>query len=119
MKPLAGVAAICCAMALAACEKAAVEQRTTEMTRSFMAMQGLDYDLRLEPASADPRGVLVVTRSRLAFENGPQIELYQVGDGIYARPRCAVGTAHAARVSAMASPSPTWRCTGGRETSIT
>jgi len=101
---LAGVAAICCAMALVACERAAMEEQTDQMTRSFMAMRGIDYDIRLEPAEADPRGAMVVTRSRLMFENGPPIELYQVGSGIYRTP--SLRSWHGARGSGLCDGQP-------------
>ena len=104
MKRLAGTVALCVVAALAACDRAAVEQKTTDMTRGFMEMRGLDYDMRLEPASPDDRGPLVVTRTQLTFEDGTQIPLYQVDDGIYRTP--SLRTRYGARGSAICGGQP-------------
>lgn len=86
MRGIATIALVCSALALSGCDRADAQRKSDDITRSFMAMRGLDYDVRLEPAAADARGALLVTRSRLTFEDGKQIPLTQIETGVYRTP---------------------------------
>lgn len=77
----------CAVAALAACDHGAIERRVDNMSRFYsQSVLGEEYDASLVPAGADGFGPLVVTRSRLTFENGSQIPLRQVTAGIYHTP---------------------------------
>lgn len=86
MRSTAALIVLCCAAALSGCQRADVQRHVDGLTRSFLAMRGEQYDVRLEPAAADGRGALVITRSRLTFEDGMQIPLTLVDAGVYRTP---------------------------------
>ena len=97
-------AALALVSALTACAPTNVERHSVDATRYFTEkVLGTEYDLRLVPASADTGG-LVVTRTRLTFENGMQIPLAQVAPGIYRTP--SLRTRYGARGSRLCGGQP-------------
>ncbi len=110
MRPIGRTAAPACAAlalvsALTACELTDVERHSVDATRYFSEkVLGTEYDVRLTPTATADTGPLVVTRTRLIFEDGMQIPLSQVRSGIYRTP--SLRTRYGARGSRLCGGQP-------------